>query len=135
MCIRDSAPARAAGVGASSSDGLQRADWENDLDARPFQLRWQQPPRAKPHVGPVEVAVRKDGVAAAQTFEWYELRQMLSFAKLFPDDVCAADSTVCRACVRPDAAGLAEGLPPADDPADCDASGARCLKSGEVPFW
>ena len=79
--------------------------------------------------------MRKDGVAAAQTFEWYELRQMLSFAKLFPDDVCAADSTVCRACVRPDAAGLAQGLPPADDPADCDASGARCLKSGEVPFW
>ena len=130
----------------TSSDIQSRADWENDLEMRPFRLRWQQPVRAVPQVTHAVDVAKTDptsGVVSTrkQTFEWYEMRQMLSFASLFPARTCAADDTVCRPCETAAAGSnpLAEGLPKADDEtADCVTEGGknlRCLKAGEVPFW
>ena len=138
------APGAKSAHGASSQT-QSRADWENDLEMRPFRLRWQQPVRAVPQVTH-EVGVAKTDPASGvvskrkQTFEWYEMRQMLSFASLFPARTCAADDTVCRPCevAAPGSNPLAEGLPKADETADCaTVSGKtlRCLKAGEVPFW
>jgi hypothetical protein len=143
------APGAKSAHGASSqtSSHIQsRADWENDLEMRPFRLRWQQPVRAVPQVTHAVDVAKTDptsGVVSTrkQTFEWYEMRQMLSFASLFPARTCAADDTVCRPCETAAAGSnpLAEGLPKADDEtADCATVGGknlRCLKAGEVPFW
>jgi len=139
--VRGAPGAKSAHGAGPSSQTQGRADWENDLELRPFRLRWQQPPRAKAQVT-ATVSVSKDGETSRdQTFEWYELRQMLSFATLFPPETCAADDTVCRPCEVAEAgtSPLANGFANADAESDCQTSpdgvSVRCLKAGEVPFW
>ena len=119
-----------------AADLLARGDWENDLDLKPFRLRFMMPPRAVPQATVMDVNIKtKNNKTVTQTFEWYEVRQMLSFMKLFPDNVCAPDPNVCRPCVTAEnSAGLENGAPVLDDKSTC-VNGQRCLRAGEVPFW
>ena len=105
-----------------------RADWETSPPLKPFSLWHQQHVRAVPCVEhtiatnlPATDLETGASTTLSQRYHYYAFEQRLGFAKTYPESTCAADDSVCRACV----------------PGDGDAcvGDRRCLRAGEVPIW